>query len=540
MFRLNAGYARVGLVIRLTTMTRPAFTLVLILACASASRGAPSSYVCGKADLTTLAKRIYVSPNGTDVATCGAAPGKAACLTIGFGISRCDVARCGVLVERGEYRLAAPIALKDGVNVYGGCVPANTPDAQSLHSSIVAPGDGTPAISAQDIAHATLVRNFEITGSAANDGAGRASIAIVAENVNQLTFADDTIVAGRGGAGHDGARGTDGAIGGSASGANPGTSGGYRGGAGSMEMKVSVSAANECTTQCATPGCAGENGLGSWSARGGQPGQPICSDCAQRDDITLANNGINGESAESAPCADKSATPRAATLGRFSAHPPQWSAIADASNGDDGTDGGGGGGGGAGGSRGGHFCDPVAMRGTLIALPGNRGGGGGAGGGRGHGGRGGSPGGGSFALVLSASHITLDHTRVYGAMSGAGGAGGVGGVGGAGGLGAAGNYNGDSPRYSDRSGAGGSGGNGGAGGAGAGGAGGSAGPSVLVALIGNSSVSENAVAYYLGASGKPGAGGKGGTNRGVNPCAAAQGSAGKEGLVAQTAKYELR
>src|ERR1043165_8911071 len=114
----------------------------LAIALVLATNATASSYVCGNADLSALPKRIYVSPKGTDAAACGAAPGKAACLTIAFGISRCDVAHCGVLVERGEYQLAAPIALKDGVNVYGGCVPSNTPDARSLHSSIFAASDG--------------------------------------------------------------------------------------------------------------------------------------------------------------------------------------------------------------------------------------------------------------------------------------------------------------------------------------------------------------------------------------------------------------
>lgn len=500
-------------------------------------RSSASSVVCGRADLSRLAKRVYVSPSGVDGPTCGTAPGDGACLTIAAGIVRCDVAHCGVLVEWGEYQLTAPLALKDGVNVYGGCVPAGTPSAQSLYSSILAAGDGTPAVSAQNLAGPVLFQNFEIGGSPADDGAGHASIAVALENVQQLTFADDSIVAGRGGANRAGADGADGATGGSANGSDPGSGGGQRGGAGSLEMNVSVTGDNSCTPQCATPGCAGENGSGSAGARGGQPGQAICDECAQRDDLTPANNGGDGAGAENAPCANNSAPPRAATYGLFSAHPLQWRPTDDVSNGDDGRDGPGGGGGGAGGFRGGHFCDPIRMRGTLVAVAGNRAGGGGAGGERGHGGGSGGHGGGSFAIALSASHITLERTRVYGGLSGAGGHGGKGGGGGAGGNGAAGNSNASAIHYADRSGTGGSGGHGGGGGAGGGGAGGNSGPSLLIALIAGSSVAENGVAYYMGAAGSAGPGGTWGYNPAANPCAGVPGSAGNGGPIGQNGVF---
>ncbi|HKA54359.1 MAG TPA: hypothetical protein VKJ47_11925, partial [Candidatus Binatia bacterium] len=73
---------------------------------------------CGVADLSGLRRQIYVSPQGNDITGCGATAA-GACKTIQQGIENCSGSGCGVLVRYGLYPLSTPIALADGVSVYG-------------------------------------------------------------------------------------------------------------------------------------------------------------------------------------------------------------------------------------------------------------------------------------------------------------------------------------------------------------------------------------------------------------------------------------
>ena len=76
--------------------------------------------------------RDYAKTGGTDSPSCGTTI-DSACASIAQGIQRCAATGCGVLVAWDEYALTAPIVLRDGVNVYGGCVPPDT-----LHALLAA------------------------------------------------------------------------------------------------------------------------------------------------------------------------------------------------------------------------------------------------------------------------------------------------------------------------------------------------------------------------------------------------------------------
>jgi hypothetical protein len=84
---------------------------------------------------------------------------------------------------------------------------------------------------------------------------------------------------------------------------------------------------------------------------------------------------------------------------------------------------------------------------------------------------------------------------------------------------------------------GGTGGNGGAGGAGGGGAGGNSGPSLLVALVGNASVTGTGEVYYVGSAGDGGAKGAGGQPVVSSVCTGPDGDQGLQGMVAETYQY---
>jgi hypothetical protein len=158
-------------------------------------------------------------------------------------------------------------------------------------------------------------------------------------------------------------------------------------------------------------------------------------------------------------------------------------------------EGGGGGGGGGGGT---DDCDSY----------GSSGGGGGAGGLPGSGGDGGASGGGSVAIFLWDSDLTLATSNVNAGDGGAGGDGADGQAGGEGGGGGSGGpYGGGGEQDDAPSGA--AGGHGGAGGDGGAGGGGSGGPSVGVLLGAGSTVSG-----LSGSTVTPGTGGPGGSSSG--------------------------
>ncbi|MEA3412500.1 MAG: hypothetical protein U9R74_13315, partial [Pseudomonadota bacterium] len=162
---------------------------------------ASSPVTCGDADLSALAKRVYVSPQGVDSASCGATPTPpgSTCKTIHQGISNCTGSDCGVLVRWGLYPLSTTIELVDGVSLYGSC---RFDDSTKLpyRSMLKAPADGKPGISATDIDTATMVYGLVVLGSHATTP-GQASIAMTVSASKGLTISHTVLSAGKGGDG---------------------------------------------------------------------------------------------------------------------------------------------------------------------------------------------------------------------------------------------------------------------------------------------------------------------------------------------------
>ena len=164
--------------------------------------GGEEPVACGTANLSGLAQKVYVSPHGLDYAGCGATP-SAPCATIQRGIDACGPSGCGVLVRYGRYRTTATINLRNGVDVYGGCVfaPVANPNYRTLIDASPAPG--TPAISAASINSPTLVAGIAVVGKEETAN-GMPSIAMAVTASTGLTLARTMLAAGTGG---DGAMG---------------------------------------------------------------------------------------------------------------------------------------------------------------------------------------------------------------------------------------------------------------------------------------------------------------------------------------------
>ena len=499
---------------------------------------------CGSADIAKLARSIYVSPDGTDSAACGATPASA-CATIQRGIDACIGARCGVLVRYGRYPTTATIDLKDGVAVYGGCTfaPAANPNYRTVIDASPAPG--TPAVSAVSIGSATPVSGLAVIGKDETAN-GAASIAMIANASRGLVLQNTVIAAGRGGDGATG--GTDPAQsggGGQQSFGNGGGAGGPScpsghassagdGGEGGDVLQYTLDFPYFCfiTCPCGYPNAsdsAGRSGQASGSilgAGGGgrSYGGHYCTGPASGSDF----NGQGGASGSLGTCATLGGVPSADLFGRPNAATGAWLPAAG------GRGGAGNVGSGGGGGSGGGYCVGFPDGLHPLAVTGNPGSGGGGGGCGGNGGDGGQQGGASLALVLVNANFPGDpmHNSVVPGPGGRGGDGGVGGQGGPGGGGAPGLPAGPTRVGSSQcpapSGAGGAGGQGGAGG---GGAGGSGGPSVGILLLGTV-VNPGTAGIYAGLPGPPGARGAGGSNpvqAGSTPCTGAVGTNGTLG-----------
>jgi Pentapeptide repeats (8 copies) len=481
------------------------------------------AWACGNADLSPLASRVYVAPNGTDNATCGASVG-APCQTIRTGILRCSGSGCGVLVAWGEYPQTAPVVVHNGVNMYGGCLPASQATPTSVSVIMAPPGD-MPAMLAINISTATILQGFQLSASAASGTNGAPSIGLLVVNSRGLAVLNSEILANTGAPGAPGGPGAPGAPGGPANGGSGGTSAcNYTsGGNGGGTMHANVSLSN--TTLTCAPSCDGGSCVGQYGesgstgvyAQGGNPaGGDTCAECP----TAQPGNGNGGGSGQDASCGT-SGSASEDTTGSFSGE--TWTGSI-AGTGGNGGNGGGGGGGSTGGDMGG-WCFWV-----YTDYYGSNGGGGGGGGCGGAGGLGGQQGGASFAVLAANSTLTLTQSRIVGGLGGAGGQGGPAGTGGAGGSGAG----GGAPH--SQAGTGGQGGNGGAGGGGAGGTGGNGGPAIGVALVGNASIAGTGTVFYSGGSGGYGSGGAG-AKSGSGNCTGATGSNGNLGLVADTHQF---
>ena len=490
---------------------------------AAVATPANEEIVCGRADLSGLTSRIYVATKGTDDASCGAAYDKP-CGTIGYGIGRCAASGCGVLVAWDEYKPAATIALRDGVNVYGGCLPKSQSKPEYF-SAVRAPDGGQPVASATGVNGGAVLQGFQLGASAAGGTNAAVSVALSVKDSSKLSVLDTELVANRGGQGALGNSPGDGAKGGDGNGRTGGTVSSCSntgGGTGADLRNVTVdngAFSFTCKPSCAANNCSGyygASGTTGSSSSGGTRGGDNCAECPR----SRGETGNTGTGGKNAGCGG-AGVPSTNISGNFSGD--NWVASVGG-NGTTGGDGAGAGGGGSGGYKAGS-CFWVKTE-----DKGNTGGGGGAGGCRGSAGAGGQQGGASFALLALRSTLTLARTAVVGGTGGDGNNGGNGGRGGQGGNGATGATNQDG-------GFGGKGGNGGAGGAAGGAAGGNGGPAVGAALVGGSTLVTTTVVYYPGQSGSPGESGKGGSPIVTGACQAPNGDNGIKGLVADTHSY---
>ena len=509
---------------------------------------------CGDADLSGLSERIYVSPTGADTPTCGLAV-VSACASIAKGIAACGPSGCGVLVRYGRYQAEATIALRDGVNVYGGCVFEGP--SRGYRTLIQArPAPGTPAISAVSINKPTTVHGIVVIGKN-ETAAGTASIAMTVTNSTGLTLVNCVLDAGNAGNGSPGGttQGQPGG-GGSSGGANGGGGGGAGqncpsnrassagdGGNGGDGLQGELDSPYFCfiTCPCGYPNLdksLGRAGAASGQATGGAGGGRTygggyCTGGASP--VETYFNGKNGGFGASGACATLGGTANSSLWGR-----PQGAAWLPGSGnvGETGSVGAGGGGGSSGG-----YCVGFADGIHSVFLPGNAGGGGGGGGCGGVGGAGGQQGGASIVMILVNSTVPglLNTNNLIPGIGGRGGDGGGGGQGGPGGSGGSGlgagntvlnGYNCPGPS--------GSGGPGGQGGAGGGGGGGNGGPAIGVALVSGSpdpGAPGNYPGIYAGVPGAPGGKGPGGQNAAQptvqpNPCRSVDGAEGIPGEAA--------
>ncbi len=446
---------------------------------------------------------VYVSALGNDNAS-GESPSEPLA-TIGAGIDRalaCPSNPCEVRIAAGTYTGA--VTLAQGVDLIGGYAPDfSALDVESYEVLITSTQDKT--VVANAISEPTRLEGLHIVGASfAQLPDGKSTYAVwVSSSTEALTVVDSILEGGVAAAGAQGADGTlsQCAVAGG-SGGEAYDCGGSKGSAGSAggDPKVGGEGGDPGSSNCPSA-CPLVGGDGVSEGKVGQPGGD-------------GDAGSNGSAA-------------ANDLGSFS----QGAWLGDQGMaGGRGKHGTSGGGAGSGGSKRFKACFGC---GTLL---GGRGGDGSAGGCGGLGGEAGTPGGGSFALVLDASKITLDGVTLVG------GKGGNGGKGGDGHDGQAGQNDGEAGRQGAasqkcgalnyNSGGGGKGGSGGDGGPGGGGSGGIGGVSIGIALLGSASVVELSPSIFqIGEGGQGGLGGKRGD-------AQDEAQAGKAGAAEAKVSYE--
>lgn len=408
-----------------------------------------------------------------------------------------------VYVSAGTY--SEQITLHDGISIYGGFSRANGWERSPSHvtniENLNALDSGNViAIKGANISNARL-QNFTVRAGGANNlitgtNQGASSYGVHCLNCTGLALVGNTINAGTGAPGQDGANSTiTGANG------NPGGIGGNGSHDGSTRGAGGSSGYSSCGRSGGAGGMGGSRGKnrgddgktgsvgtqGGSGGNGGDPGSPG----------TNGNNGTSG----SIGTAGAGGTNTGSLVGNF------WRGVSG-SMGERGTHGNGGGGGGGGGGQGCTFC---------INGTGNGGGGGGGAGCGGYGGSGGGAGGGSFGIFLiNSTNAILTNNTVQTAQGGRGGRGGNGASGGQGAIGGQG-----ASIYTGEIGRGGNGGRGGDGGRGGYGGGGAGGPSIPVVTRQSTIQGNVETANAL----TPGSGGPGGTSTG---------NAGTSGLSVKT------
>lgn len=454
---------------------------------------------------------LYVTPTGAGDHS-GNAPANAATLLQAFARASGDSIARELLVASGDYALDNPIAVPDGLVVFGGYAPDFR--SRSGKSTVVAQSP-----TALRISNATTgVTIDSVDFETADQSVAGASTSTIVVDTSQVLFRRSIITAGDGGPGHAGdpvtaalavttpgepghdapSNSVGGAGGATGLGGNGGAGGNYSGGVTSDGIDGSPG-----TRTAAGCGGAGPHGVGMNltcqvgtfnPGDDGQPGQRGC-------DGTVGSQGMGATGAGSI------------VSGAWIAPIAQSGGI-----GQGGGSGGGGGGGGA-----------------AECSVGGAGGGGGEGGIGGPGGPGGNPGGAggaSIAIVAQSATLAFELSELRTGHGGDGGRGGSGGAGGAGSSGSGGgngasNASGNPPTGAG-GGTGGRGGNGGTGGPGGCGGGGVGGASVAIfgSASGTAITITGTPSYMLGSAGGSGA-----------LCTAGGGNAGGVGLQAQQAGF---
>lgn len=515
-----------------------ALTLSLFLFQIPAARSVTATVTCAGADVSKLANKIYVSPEGTDGDNCGREPGSA-CKTIHQGIKNCKGEGCSVLARYGTYGPSTPIDLVDGVSIYGGCT---SEDDDRKYRSIIL---GHPAIRANSINKPTTLHGFVIIGTSASTP-GDASVAMAISNSKGLTLSRDVIASGKGGDGGNGAYadggageggfgaiGKSGGAGGRACASNPPPAtdgGGGRGADFNNVYTYDRGILAKCRTNNASESL-GKAGGKSGSVAGGDGGGRGGAGCMCDPNGGNSGDGPTGGNGNPGQCSTAGGKPNPNNKGGFNG------TVWVANRGDSGGKGQVGSGGGGGGSGGYAVYVPNFVWEPLRDFDGRSGGGGGGGGCGGPGGQGGQQGGASIPLVVfnsSISELAGGNALIPG-PGGRGGNGGLGGKGGGGGAGGQGQKGKKEHTYAFWAcegwvpGDGGKGGNGGQGGAGSGGAGGNGGPSFAIALVNSPPLSATGLAIFAAQPGAGGGRGTGGQNE-SSQCRAADGETGLAGF----------
>ena len=512
----------------------------------------PPAAICSGANSSLARQAVYVAAQGTDGSGCGTSAALA-CKTLQQGIDNCSAPGCAVFVRHGLYPIGATIKLRDGVSVYGGCLFDGEPDRRyrTVIDADTGSHSATPAVSADGVNSATAFDSIVVMGT--EQLPNTASIAMAVSNSKGLTLARLVLVAGKvfgsgtavpptapiaqnGGGGDTRFFTPPGGQGpGGPSCAPDGVAG--RGGDGAARRTNTLSDCSVLSCDCIeSGGLRGSNGSATGSIPGGAGGASGTQGyaCYERPVIRRGTGGQGdiGGPGSVGNCALRGGVHSADVWGSFQGTSWLPGAGGAGGNGDVGSGGGGGGPGG--------MCTGTTVN-TNEWFPywGQPGGGGGAGGCGGRGSPGGTQGGASIGLVLASSTVTLEagSMAIVGNQGGFGVYGGPGGLGGAGGTGGAGGNSGSNctAYFSNVNigwgGLGGLGGNGGQGGPGGGSAGGNGGPSIGIALVDGSSISNRALIYsgFAGVPGGPGPGGRGG----ADGCTAANGEQGVSGGVAE-------
>lgn len=399
-----------------------------------------------------------------------------------------------VLVAEANY--LETVNMNSGVSIFGGYDAADwSRDTEDNVTEITATENR--AVIAQNLDLATEVDGFTIHALDFNNN-GQSSYGVFVRDTPEGLFTLDncTVDAGTGGHGDDGINGDNGEDGGNgssavgAAGGGGGTSScnavGGSGDDGNGACNENLQTFGEDGSAGGDPTPVGEGGASGADRCGGN----IINDCNDSGGNGTPGGfgqvGVNGDGGQS------SQDNEGAFAGDGVWVPPTG---ADSTRGDNGSGGGGGG-------SGGIDQDPFTC--GDADLEGGGGGGGGAGGCGGLPGEAGQPGGGSFAIVIVNSSITVRNVDLNMADGGDGGDGGVGGDGGSPGAEGAG------VDTQSESGDGADGRPGGAGGGGGGGAGGCGGASVGIARVGNSEAGLTNVSFNGGTGGAGGAPGAGG------------------------------